>query len=258
MRAAVRDAFIKITVAWEGGYINWMFADVYNLVSTGFGLLLDPVAMALTLPWKRQDGTLASRDEIVADFYAIKNDPLSASKGHLYSKSRTKLRIDNADMDRAVAAKIQNNEFVLRKGFPDYDTWPSDAQLAAHSMSWALGPAFYNPGAGKNYFPKLTEALRKADFRTAAAECKMQEATNPGIIPRNRGNRVMFTNAAIAQGTFDPETLFYPTDLESSPVGPDDPTQPALAPVVDFPVSRPEVPLPENDIGTPTDPDDAA
>lgn len=253
MRQSVRDAFMKITVAWEGGYINWMFPDVKGLVSTGFGLLIDPVAMALTLPWKL-NGQLADRDFIVSDFYNVKNFPNAARLGHRSVMNVAKLRLDHADMDRAVMAKIANNETVIRKGFPEYDDWPADAQLGMLSMAWACGPGIWSPSAGRNYWPKLTNALRTRDFRTAAVECFMnEERTNPGIRPRNAGNRVMFNNAAVSQGTFDPETLFYPTDLESSPVGPDDPTQPKLVPVVEFSIVHPDVPLPDNE-----PPDDAA
>lgn len=253
MRAAAKPEFIKITEAWEGpATINWLFPDVKNLVSTGMGLLLDPVGAALLLPWRRADGELATRDEIVADFYRVKNDPNAARLGHLYSKKIAQLRCNPEDIHAFVLMKVASNESILRQGFPEYDDYPADAQLAMNSLAWALGPSYFSPKAGRCYFPKLTEAIRGRDWRTASVECKMDETGNSGLRPRNAANRVMFTNAAIAQGTLDPETLFYPTDLEQHPVSPDDPTQPALAPVVDFPIVHPAVPLGDDD------PDDAA
>ena len=51
----------------------------------------------------------------------------------------------------------------------------------------------------------------------AALECKMNEVGNPGLIPRNRANRILLSNAAVvlAQG-LEPSTLFYPRDLTAS------------------------------------------
>lgn len=242
MRESIKPTFIKITEAWEGpATINWMFPDLLGLVSTGMGLLLDPVAMAVGLPWRRSDGSLADRDEIVADFYNVKNFPDAAKLGHRSVQHVAKLRVRPEDIHARVLDKAEQNETILRQRFPEFDSWPSDAQLALHSWAWGVGP--------HARFPKLEAALKQRDFRTASTEVRMTAngVELYGLKPRNTANRIMLQNAAISQGTFDPETLFYPTDLESSPVGPDDPTQPAIAPVVEFPIVHPDVPLPDND-----------
>lgn len=238
MRVTVRAAFVPFTVAFEGGYITWMFPDVKGLVSTGFGLLLDPVAMALGMPWKRADGSLATREEIVADWANVKNHPNAARLGHLSVKNVAKLRLDNDGLFAAFQGKLNQNETVLRAGFPEWDEWGADAQLATLSMAWACGPAFYSPKAGRNYWPKLTAALREKDFRTAAVECFMnEEARNPGIIPRNSANRILYENAAVALGTLDPDVLFYPVALDRAHVS----LAAVRAEVV--PIIRPKVPL---------------
>lgn len=275
MKNSVWPAFLQITHAWEGGHILWMFPDVKKLISGGWGLLLDPVALALTLPWKRPDGTLAGRDEIVAEWSRLKNyvesNPGSEFKSWKTYADKTTIRITPDDLNEAVRNKVAMNEMILRKGFPDYDEFPADAQLGILSMSWACGPAFFNPAAGRNYWPKLTAAIRSRDWRTASVECFMnEEARNPGIKPRNAGNRIMFTNAAIAQNVFDPEQLFYPTDLERHPVSPDDETVPELVPsirpspieattIVDFQKVRATMTLDElRGLAKDDDPDDAA
>ena len=73
-------------------------------------------------------------------------------------------------------------------------------------MAWAMGPA--GPGA----FPTFRAACQKLDFKTAAAECKMNEAGNPGLVPRNQANVTLFSNAAIvlagaAQSSFQSSQL---------------------------------------------------
>ena len=253
MRSNVLDAFWDLTVAWEGGYINWMFPDIKGLVSTGFGLLLDPVAMALTLPWRRADGGLATRDEIVADFARVKAHPDAARLGHKSVERVAQLRLTKEDLRKAYEAKVRHNESVLRSYFADaYDEWPADAELGVHSMAWACGPAFASPSAGRNHWPKLTAALRALDFETAAIECFMdEEAANPGIRPRNKGNRIMFRNAlASHRAHLDPDVLFYPRDLDAQPWTSEEDTQPNAVPemrpdpleartVVDFPIVHP-------------------
>lgn len=210
MKEAAREAFIPMTVAFEGGYINWMFPDVKGLVSTGFGLMLEPIQSALALPWKRADGSPASPQEIVDDWNRVKNYPDAARLGHRSVEHVAQLRLTNEGIDHAVSVKIAQNESYLRQGFPQWDSWPADAQLGALSMAWAVGPAFWQSG-----WPKLTAALRAQDFRTAALECFLpEEKTIGGLRPRNRANRILFTNAAmVKEQGLNPEALYYPKDL---------------------------------------------
>lgn len=259
MRESVKAAFRDLTVAWEGGYILWMFPDVKKLISGGFGLLLDPVALAMTVPWRSQDGTLASREQVIAEWSRLKNfvekNPGSEFWSWKRFEKQTTLRLTPEDMDAAVLSKVAMNETVLRRGFPDYDSWPADAQLGIHSMAWACGPGIWSQSAGRNHWPKLTAACRARDWRTAAVECFMnEEKRNPGIIPRNKGNRVMFMNAAyVEERGHDPDVLIWPSAMSDQ-----EDTQPELVPlmrpdpiqartVVPFDVVHPKVPLGRDD-----------
>lgn len=210
MRDAVRDAFVDFTIKLEGGFITWMFPDIEGAVSTGFGLLLEPVAMALALPWKRADGTLASREEVVADWARVRVYPDAARLGHKSVEKVARLRLDRDGLYAAFHGKLRHNDDYLRYRFPDFESWPADAQLATHSMAWACGPAFN--------FPKMAFGLRSRDFSLAAAECHMDEwddgVFNAGLVPRNKANLVLYRNAAIVQaGGMDPEPLHYPAEL---------------------------------------------
>lgn len=211
MKASVRAAFVPMTKSFEGGYITWMFPDVKDLVSTGFGILLDPVSLALGLPWKRSDGSLASRAEIIADWNAVKTYPNAARLGHLSVEHIAKLRLDDEGLYAAFQSKLASNEAYLRGQFDEWGDWPADAQLGVLSMAWAVGAAF------QHTWPKFTAALRARDFDTAAVECFMPEEDHiGGLRPRNKANRILFRNAARVGGDMDPETLYYPADLSAT------------------------------------------
>lgn len=250
MHESVLDAFYEFNVKFEGD-IPYFYQDVLGLVSIGVGILCDPIqlALGLNLPMVHPDGTSATRNDIAAEWAKIKSlgsgdhtqgNP-AARGGHLYAKPHTRLRLTNEGLRYSLETKLVQMEGVLKKRFDAWETWPADAQMAILSLAWGCGPAFR--------FPKLEAALKELDFKTASTEVRMvaNGVELYGLKPRNAANKVLLQNAAIALNTFDPKTLFYPTDLESSPVGPDDPTQPAMAPVVDFPIVHPEVPLPDNE-----------
>jgi hypothetical protein len=217
VKACVREAFVPFTVAFEGGYIGWMFPDVEGKVSTGFGLLLEPVALALALPWRRRDGSLASREEIVADWLRVKNYPDAPRLGHKSVEHVAQLRLDNAGLEQAFQGKLNLHDSIIRDRFPAFEEWPADAQLATHSMAWACGAGAWDP-SNPNGFPKMAAALERGDFSGAAVECHMNEwdagVFNAGLVPRNVANKTLFFNASRAK---DPDILYWPRDLLGEP-----------------------------------------
>jgi hypothetical protein len=79
-------------------------------------------------------------------------------------------------------------------------------------MAWAMGPA--GPGA----FPNFRAACQNLQFSVAAAQCQMNEAGNPGLIPRNQANFTLFSNAAVVLASsvssgFQSANLYYPRQL---------------------------------------------
>lgn len=211
MRASVRAAFLPFTIPLEG-VVKWLYPDVKGLVSIGIGNLVDPIGLALALPMVRPDGSPATSDEIAAEWHLVKTYPDAARLGHLSVEHVTQLRLTDEGLQQVVWGKLDQMEAYLQKRFAPtndsvgYEDWPADAQLGTLSMAWACGPAFR--------FPKLEAALRQMDFRTAAVECFMpEEKTISGLRPRNKANRILFMNAASSIGTFDPDELFWPTDI---------------------------------------------
>jgi GH24 family phage-related lysozyme (muramidase) len=196
------------------GEVNHFYADVKGLITIGVGNLVDPVAAAVHLPMRRQDGTLASRDEIIADWARVKNDPDTARLGHRRAAQLTRLHIDRADLEALVETKLRSNDAILANRFKQWEEWPADAQLATHSMAWACGPYF------PRSWPLLSAALDAQDWQAASNNCRMDEKGNPGLKPRNLVNRMLYRNAAIVVASgfteppHDPATLYWPRDLE--------------------------------------------
>lgn len=221
MKASAFAGFWPFTAPLEG-VVAHFYADVKGLVTIGVGNLVDPVEAALWLTMYRADGVRASRAEIREDWNEVKGNPHAARLGHRYAAKLTRLRMRDDDIRRLVETKLMQNEAILVQRFPGWDDFPADGQLATHSMAWACGPHFR--------FPKLETALLAGDFRTASVECKMNEAGNPGLVPRNRHNRVLYRNANMAKTTgLDPEQLYWPRDLYAEAED-GTPTPPAMVP----------------------------
>jgi hypothetical protein len=220
MYAAVQSSFPAFSARFEGR-IPYMYLDVLGLVTVGVGNLVDPVQTAQALPFQFKNqpgipapGSPATPDQIAAEWQRLKNDPTLKTRGHLACQPVTQLELSDDAIDSLILDRLTKNETFLKgqPWFQSFDTWPADAQLGLLSMAWAMGPG--GPGG----FPHFCAACQTLDFGTAATECKMNEAGNPGLVPRNQANVTLFNNAAIvlaqgAQGGFQLQNLYYPTAL---------------------------------------------
>jgi GH24 family phage-related lysozyme (muramidase) len=214
MYASVKTAFSSFTNTFEGR-IHWMYADVKGLVTTGVGNLIEPVAAAVALPFQHANGVAATAAEITAAWQDIKNNGLTlGAAGANACATRNDLRLTDAAIDNLVSSKLASNEATFLRSFPDFESWPADAQLAGMSMSWALGPAFAPS------WPKLSAALKAKDWKTAAANCSISTTGNAGVAPRNVADQALFTNAAaVAASTADPSVLYYPGTVPAAAAG---------------------------------------
>ena len=200
MHQSVQDAFIPFSEPLEGR-VRFMYLDVKSLVSTGVGNLLDADDMnnfgsnphllpdAFALGWFDKDsGAPASNGEIEQEYQTVKFSgtamaPLSQKE------AITRLRINDEAINELVMGKLGSFENTLRgrQPFSRLDDWPADGQLGLFSMAWAMGPMFN--------FPNFQTAAADGDWLTMARECRMTEAGNPGVIPRNVRNGLLFTIA---------------------------------------------------------------
>jgi GH24 family phage-related lysozyme (muramidase) len=204
MYDVVRNIFPDFSKQFEGR-VSWMYLDVKGLVTIGVGNLIDPLSAAIGLPFvHRDDGSPATRDEIGAEWTALKSNTSLAQRGYQACKAVTRLGLTDDAIDDLVRRRLDQNEVLVKQAFADWDTWPADAQLGVHSMAWAMGAGF------PAHFPMFSAACKKQDWNGAAANCHINDAGNPGVRPRNDTNVTLFRNAAsVADSGLDPSNLVY-------------------------------------------------
>jgi GH24 family phage-related lysozyme (muramidase) len=195
--------WIPHTERYEGR-IPWMYLDIRGLVTIGAGCLVDPVELALRLPL-RLDGRQATPGEIAAEWRALKARPSLAQQGAAAAGRVARLRLTGPDLDALTWARLDSTVAALVRRWPELPSWPWQAQLAVCSWAWAVG-------ALAQGWPKFEAALHAQDWATAAAECRIRDADNPGVTPRNTENRRLFLEAAERAATVPP-----PEDRPSSP-----------------------------------------
>lgn len=225
MFPAVQLYFPAFSAKFEGR-VPYMYLDIKGLVTVGVGNLVDPVASAQALPFRFKNksgiaapGSPATPDQIAAEWQTLKNDTSLATRGFTACDPITQLELSDDAIDSLILNRLAGNEGFMKRQqwFQGFDSWPADAQLGLLSMAWAMGPA--GPGA----FPNFRAACQRLDFNGAAAQCRMNEAGNPGLIPRNNANVTLFSNAAIvlagaAQAGLDRAKLYYPRALTAADI----------------------------------------
>jgi peptidoglycan hydrolase-like protein with peptidoglycan-binding domain len=215
LRASVIDIFPSFSAKFEGKGTNFMYTDSKGYVTSGIGNLIDPIELALPLPWRHGvNGPYASRSEIVNAWNSVKNAWPNVQS--YASSTLSDLRLDDEGMKHIVANHLKSDQNHLRTTYPGYVNWPAEAQLALHSIAWAWGPAFHKVWAhpqGQDFVGALNQP--KPDFVQAAQimtdASRHEESINSGLIPRNAANRQLFANAALVQakkGSYD--TIYYP------------------------------------------------
>jgi hypothetical protein len=227
----VRDVVRKIAPTFTDsfeGKCAWPYLDVKGLVTTGRGNLIDPVTLALPLPWyHRSNNAPARRDEIAGEWARVKAMQSMAPRGGMAFASLTDLRLSDPALDQLFFGKLDQMWAILAGRFA-CETWCADAQLGLLSMAWALGPHFS--------FPKFQAAVAAYNWATVAGapgdasvfpslrgQSWMEDnhlpgpnPANPGLHRRNLANKVLFTNAQYVAAdpcAYDPGTLYYPAAL---------------------------------------------
>lgn len=223
MYPRVQSEFTAFTTKFEGR-VEYMYQDILGLVTIGIGNLIDPISLALPLPFvfKNNPDVLASQADIINEWNLIKSHTELAQLGHRAAAPLTNLKLNEADIDNLIIGKLLQNEAMLKSGTPEFtsfDQLPADAQLGLLSMAWAAGPAFAQAGR----FPSFRQAVANGNWDKAAEESRMNDTNNPGLRPRNRANKILFANAArVIEQNLPFDVLHYPAvltpGLEKSPV----------------------------------------
>jgi len=218
---SVVDAFFNFTRPLEG-YTPYLYTDSKGFVTTGMGNLVEskgqPTADVFALPWKKPDGSLASRAEIAAAWQTVKSAwPKVQSSA---SQSLTTLRLSEADVAKLVSQKMAQNQAYLASKYPGMSQWPADAQMAIHALSWAWGAGFASVWGtlGQNFAAAVNAS--PPDFARAASIMQQasahEESINPGLVPRDKAVALMLENAAeaLTRGS-DLGSLLYPNTFEA-------------------------------------------
>jgi GH24 family phage-related lysozyme (muramidase) len=237
MYQSVHDNFITFTTQFEGR-VKWMYLDIKGLVSTGIGNLIDPVSLALPLPWvHNSDGASASQTEITNEWNKVKGDQSLAQKGYkAAAPPYTSLHLTDDQINQLVMSKLSQFEATLKKTteFANLDSWPADAQLGLFSMAWAMGPGF-GPG-----WPSFRAACAAQDWAGAAKNGHMNDTHNPGLRPRNQANVLLFTNAqAVKDQVLDYSVLHWPNAVSAGTTPPPTTAPPSTPPPATAPPSTP-------------------
>jgi len=173
---------------YEGTVPN-MYLDRKGLVTIGIGFLIDPLPSNLPLI-RKADNKVASRAEIEIEYKTVR----AAKKLKGYSGrfgAITTLKLTSESMKAIFDRKVDSFERQILHEFPDYGSWPEDAQIGLLSMVYALGI-----GGVVKKFKEFTAALKRKDFQTAAEQCHIR-TPRPY---RNAFNKECFEKAAQASG----------------------------------------------------------
>lgn len=218
VRQSVLDNFVRITETHEGT-VPWPYLDIKGYVTTGTGNLIENIATGrpterfFEMAWERPDGSKPSRAYLQNAWDTVKGHQEMASYGggSQAFAALTDIRLGpyNTQVNQMTPAireiikwQLDSDEALHRAQFPQYDSWPADAQLALAEMSWAKG-------ADYSGWPGLRGALNSMppNFAKAAIESHISNA----VPARNEMDRLLFENAqAVIDTNADPEPLYYP------------------------------------------------
>jgi len=204
MRDVVRKVFHEFSAPLEGADICHMYldsADPAGFVTIATGCLIDPLPMALGLPFVHPSGRPATRGEIAACWALVKErQDLRKHGGMIFGDlPGNTLRLTAANARNLVDKRLTWFDAELGKMFAEWSDWPAAAQLFALSWAWAVGV--------HSAYPRMFDALRDRDFLAASSECTINPQRGT-IVTRNERNRILLRNSArIDAFHMDPDTI---------------------------------------------------
>jgi GH24 family phage-related lysozyme (muramidase) len=199
------------------GEIAFMYLDSKGLVTTGIGNLIDPVSLALPLPFQFRArnrhnvaaGQMATRQEIAVEWNYLKNHANRSTfirRGTRAIEPATSLELTETNRQNLFWTKSEANECKLVGHFPQFPEWPADAQLGLMAMAWGLGAGF------PPKWPKFSRACKAQDFAAAAADSHVKTWRKE----RNEASVHLFENAAHVlrnPEAYERATFYYPKAL---------------------------------------------
>lgn len=186
MVSAIEKVILRSNMEKYEGKINHMYLDSKGFVTVGVGHLIKNLVSAQKLNFKNSNHVSASKDEIKADYEAVKKQP----KNRLASfyKKIVKLKLSNSDINTLTNNHIASFERELKRIFPDFSTYPSEVRFALFDIIFNVGMTNLN-----NRWPSLKKAVKAKDWFAAAKESKRKA---PISAERNKYVKDLFEKAA--------------------------------------------------------------
>jgi hypothetical protein len=205
MRAHVEQAFLKAYSPDLEGEFPFMYIDTKRLVTTATGVMIEPVELALKLEWM-MGARRATAEEVVHDWNEINSREEELWNVFAPNQAKyTKVRLTSEGMEAVVKRRLDINIAYVREFLPNWDLWPSDAQLGTASLFWALGA-----GLDKTR-PAFVRAANRSDWVTAKMHAHINDTGNKSLQERNRRQELCFDNAQVVMDrNLDPTLLFWP------------------------------------------------
>ncbi len=150
-------------------------------VTVGVGHEIPTVSMADEIPFVLvASGAPATPAEIAQGYYALKSmAPRPDGKLRRYLG----LFLESADIDALLMADLRTFDTYLHATFPEFDSYPQPARLAAFDV-------VFNAGSLSD-FPLLRAAILAEDWATAAAQCHRIGVSDA----RNEATKDLFLSA---------------------------------------------------------------
>jgi GH24 family phage-related lysozyme (muramidase) len=205
MRPAVEQVFAQYSARHEGAFLS-PYLDIRGLVTCSIGVLIDPIELAIDLPWRIGDRA-ATHVEIRNDWQALKSRAELKSWTAKKQAPLTSIRLTQEASDALVRKRLNANVAYIRK-FLKWDDAPADAQLGCASLCWAIG-------AGLNKTrPAFVAVFNAADWLACKQHAHIRDDNNPGVVGRNRDQECCFDNAlTVAEHSLDPNILHWPATV---------------------------------------------
>jgi hypothetical protein len=127
MVSAAEKATLRSKMEKYEGKIRHIYLDSAGFVTVGGGHLLKDVSSAQKLNFKKSNNLPASKDEIKADYEAVKKQPKNRFAS--FYKKHVKLKLLDLDIDTLTNTHIDRFEVELKRIFSDFSTYPGEVRL---------------------------------------------------------------------------------------------------------------------------------
>jgi hypothetical protein len=199
------------------GVIDYMYADTATpaRITTGIGNVIDSVARAQSYHWQldANPSQQASAAQVGANWRAVAAHRSEGNQGARHFRQFNTIHLSPEAIEQMFTRAATQCDRELSRIFPEYNTFPADAQLGMLVHAWALGTHKLN-----SVWPHYRDACRARDWERAGQECIWRQLRINTEHARGRREALlrMFHNAAEVEAriragnTSDVSRVYYP------------------------------------------------